>query len=390
MALVLGVLFSIVVMGITVAGAMIMKSHQAKTRTNFVSHGQAMQFARSGLTEAVGWLRKQTAQPVIDFEPVLDTTASPPVLETSDPDIGIVREFKITGAVWGRYEVWKDWATDPDPTRQPWRDTMRSMDISAQRGGLSPGTVWNIRSIGYVFRRVDPSVPFNELPNQVIGQDILEVEARRLSLQPPGQAALCSRRGNQVTVGTKGRVVGGNSGAGIYYPTGTGSPSVSGTGASVTGLPAMSANAGYSDSIESVFGVSLDDLQAMADRVVNDALDFPDPVPIKSLIVCKVPMTFSAAHPLSGTGVIVFLGNVTLQAGSYSAFSGLIYVQGNLSVREPAEIQGAVVVTGTTSLIGSADFTTITYDDGILNSLRQELGSYRLASAVARPLARDR
>lgn len=101
-------------------------------------------------------------------------------------------------------------------------------------------------------------------------------------------------------------------------------------------------------------------------------------------------MTFSAARPLRGTGVVVFLGNVTVQAGSYSAFSGLLYVQGNLSVREPAEIQGAVVVTGTTTLLGSSDFATITYDDGILNSLRHELGSYRLSGAMVRPLVRDR
>lgn len=251
-ALILGVLFTIVVLGITVAGALILKSHQARTKTNFVSHGQAVQFARSGLTEALGWMRKQTAQPVTAFEPVLDTVASVPILDTIDPDVGIVREFKITGAIWGRYEVWKDWATDPDPTRLVWRDRMRCVDISAQRGVLSPGTAWQLRSIGYVFRRVDEAVPFNVLPNQVVGQDVLEVEVRRLSLQPPGQAALCSRRGNSVTVQTKGRVVGGSTGAGIYYPTATGAPSVSGAGASVTGVPPTSAIASYNDTIDTV------------------------------------------------------------------------------------------------------------------------------------------
>ena len=35
------------------------------------AHGQSVQFAKSGLIEALGWLRKQTSQPVTAFEPVL-------------------------------------------------------------------------------------------------------------------------------------------------------------------------------------------------------------------------------------------------------------------------------------------------------------------------------
>src|SRR5688572_8461820 len=174
-ALVLGILFTIIVVGITISGALILKAHQTKTKTSFVSHGQSVQFARSGLTEALGWFRKQTSQPVLDFEPRLDTSATPQILDTIDTDVGIVREFEIAETVWGRYGGWEDWSADPDPERQAWRDQMRVVDISTERGNLSPGSVWKIRSMGYVFRLVDPSVPFDQAPNQVLGQELLEV-----------------------------------------------------------------------------------------------------------------------------------------------------------------------------------------------------------------------
>jgi hypothetical protein len=389
-ALILGIFFTIIVVGITVTGALALRSHQTKTRTSFVSHGQAVQFARSGLTEALGWLRKQTAQPVVTFDPRLDTTVNPPIIDTEDPVIGIAREFKITDAIWGRYEVWKDWSTDPDPVRLRWRNQMRCVDVSAERGNLSPGSVWKLRSIGYVFRRVDATVPFDQLPNQVLGQEVLEVEARRLALQPPGQAALCIHNGNACRVLTKGRIQGGSAGAGIYYLQGTGAPAVSGAGASVTGVPPMTSTAVYADTMNDVFGVSLAELKAMADSVITNPIDFPNPVPMNTLVVCEVPMTFTSTFPLRGTGVVVFEGAVNIDPGSNSAFSGLVYAAANLTMREPAELQGAVVALGNTTLQGSADFSTLIYDDGILNALRQNMGSYRLSGAITRPLQQNR
>lgn len=389
-ALILAILFTIIVVGITVTGSLILRSHQTKTKINFVSHGQSVQFAKSGLIEALGWLRKQTGQPVTAFEPTLNAAALPPILDTIDPEIGIVREFEITNSIWGRYEVWKTWDSDPNPTRLAWRQQMQCGDISDLRGDLSPGSVWRIRSLGYVFRRVDPNAAFNEAPNQVLGQEMAEVEARRLALQPPGQAALCSRTGSTVRVLTRGRVLGGTLAAGLYYLNGTSTPTVSGTGATLTGTPNRSAASTYDDSFEAVFGVSLDELDAMADYVVSAAVDFPNPVPIDTVVVAHTPMSFTSTLPLKGTGVAVVLGNTTIGQGSYSSFSGLLYVQGNLTLREPCEIQGAVVVTGSVTVQGNLDYVTIQYDDEILQHLRQELGTYRLSSAMSRPLSRDR
>lgn len=389
-ALILAVLFTIVVVGITISGTLILRSHQAKTKINFVTHGQSVQFAKSGLIEALGWLRKQTSQPVTAFEPHLQPSSTPPVLDTIDPEIGIVREFQITESIWGRYEVWKRWDADPDSERRAWRQKMQCLDVSDPRGHLSPGSIWQLRSLGYVFRRVDENAAFNEAPNQVLGQELAEVEARRLALQPPGQAALCCRTGSGVRVMTRGRVLGGTAAAGLYYLNGSGTVTVSGTGATLTGTPARSAATTYDDSFNTVFGVSLDQLKAMADYVVTTTTGFPNPVPIDTVVVSLVGQSYTAAYPLKGTGVVVVTGNTTINAGSYSSFSGLLYVQGNLTIREPCEIQGAVVVTGSITVQGNLDYATIQYDDDILQHLRQELGTYRLSSAVSRPLAQDK
>lgn len=388
-ALVMAIMFTVIVVGITVTGALTLRAHQAKTRVSFVTHGQAVQFSKSGLIEALGWLRKQTSQPVTTFAPVLDMAVAPPIMDTIDPDIGIVREFEITNSIWGRYEVWKQWDADPNATRLAWRQQMQCEDISGLRGDLAPGSVWRLRSIGYVFRRVDPNVAFNEAPNQVLGQDMTEVETRRLALQPPGQAALCTRTGSTTQVLTRGKVVGGSLGAGIFYRQGTGAITVSGTGASISGTPSQSASSTYDDSFEVVFGVSQTELAAMADYYVTNTADFPSPVPIDKVVMSTTGMTFTAAKPLKGTGVVAIVGNTTIGQGTYSAFSGLLYVQGNLTIREPCEIQGAVVVTGTVRVEGSSDWVTLTYDDSILAHLRQEVGTYRLSSAIQRPMAKD-
>ena len=104
-ALLLAIFFTIIITGLVFAGTIMIKTHRAENETRFRLHGQAAQFARAGLTDALGWFRKSKTQPVAQFTPTLDPGASPPLLETMDPDIGIVREFQINGPVWGRYEA---------------------------------------------------------------------------------------------------------------------------------------------------------------------------------------------------------------------------------------------------------------------------------------------
>ena len=389
MALVFALFFSILTLGIVVAGTMSLKAHREITQSRFASNGQAVEFARSGLVEALGWFRKQTAQPVTVLAPQLNNQVTPPVLDTVEPDVGIVREFQIHGSLWGRYEVWKEWPTDPDPDRLAFRTQVQCEDISDERGNLSPGSVWRLRSVGYVYRRNSASAAFDESPNRVVATQLVETEIRRLALQPPGQAALCVQDADDCEVRIRGRVLGGSLGAGIYYPFGTGNVTISGFGAAVTGVPPLSATNTYADDLVSVFGVNLTELKGMADSIILNMNEFPSPLPKDSLIVAETDLDFTSQNPLSGTGILVVVGDVTIDPGSYSTFSGLLYVDGDLELYAPAELQGAVVVTDDVIVQGMSDFATITFDDGIVNALRQRLGTYRKSSATIRPFQRD-
>lgn len=387
-ALLLGILFAIIASGLVLSGTLILDAHRTKTETNFRLHGQATSFARAGVMEAMGWFRKQSAQPVVEFWPVLDTTASPPILDTIDPEIGIVREFEITGSVWGRYEVWKQWDADPDLTRLAWRKKVQVEDISAERGTSGSGNVWRLRSIGYVFRRVDPTKPFDAHPNQVLGTEILETEIRRLTLAPPGEAAICVARGDRCALTGKVHVQ-GVSGAGVYYRSGTGSPSASG-GAKVSGSPGFSASSSYDGRVETVFGIGIDDLQTLADDRITSLADFPVPVPSNTLYYVEVPtLILDSTRPLKGSAVVFVRGDVDIRFGSKSFFSGLLYVDGDLTIREPADINGTIVCTGRVTIRGGADWVNITYDDGALTALRTEIGQYRLSGAIRSVRAKE-
>jgi len=395
MALVLGIFFTVIVVGLTVSGSFVLKSHQTKTRTNYVLHGQALQFARSGLNESLSWLRRQTVQPVTAFEPRMDTESAAPTLDTIDPDIGLVREFCISGEIWGRYEVWKDWPEDPDPARRFWRETMKAEDVSALRNADGAGTAWKLRSVGYVFRKQDATVPFNVLPNQVLGQEVLEVEALRMTLTTPGQAALNVGDGNSAHVNTNGRISGGSSAAGIYYPSGSGTPSVGPQVLRVAGTPQLATTTDYNDSFEAVFNGTYSDVRAAADLVVTSGAEFPVPVREGDIVVAEGgTWNFDESHPLAGSGLVVFRGNVVISPGSNSDFRGLLYVDGNLTLRGPAVIRGSVICTGNVTVQGAQgsnpQYAEIIYDDSALSAVRNRLGNYRIASTINRPVLGDR
>jgi hypothetical protein len=386
-ALVMAMFLAIVVTGIVLSGTLVLRSHRQQTETSFRLHGQASQFARAGLTEGLSWFRKQTSQPVVAFAPEFDPTAKPPVLDTADPDIGLMREFEISGSTWGRYEVWKRWDADPDPVRLAWRKQMQAEDISAQRSASGAGTVWRIRSVGYVFRRLDPTKNYDESPNGVLATDIAEVELRRMTLAPPGQAAVCTAMPGASSVNAKARVQ-GMTGAGIYFPNGMGTPSVA--PGSVTGFPALSGVDEYAGSVDEVFGVSAGDLRSISDDVITKESAFPAPIPPNSMLFVEVPLLrFTPVRRLLGNGIVYVKGDVVLEPGSNSFFTGLLYVDGSLTVQAPAELNGSFVVTKGITVAGVSDFANVGYDDAALQSLRTEIGQYRLSGAIRSVIAAE-
>jgi hypothetical protein len=390
-AIVVGLWFSVIVVGIVIAGSAYLSAHSKKTRNSFIARSQAIQIARSGLTESLNWLRRQTSQPVEDFAPQYAPSATPPVLDTIDPDIGLVREFRIAGKQWGRYEVWKEWDADPNATRRAWRQQVQCEDISEERMAGSDGAIWRLRSVGYVYTLVDPSKAYNVAPNVVLSREMLQTEVQRLSLNLPGEAALNVGDGNSAHVNTNGRIVGGNAG-GIHYPRSTGTPT---TGSKkdkrVTGSPALSTSSNYDDSPEAVFGIGFEDLRSLADLIVTSESEFPNPVPNNSLVIVDVgtTMNWDDELPLRGSGIVIVLGHAHIQSGSNSNFSGLLYVDGNLTMRGPSDVRGAVVVTGNMTLQGQPDYATITFDGDVLDELRLNFGNYTRSNTLLIPLQKD-
>ncbi len=324
-------------------------------------HGQAINAAQAGLVDALAWFRRQTTQPVSTFAPARNTSVTPPVNETDDATIGIVRDYVVDSQaqVWGRYEVRKT----------------AVRDVTAERGKQGTGTVWQLESRGFIYTRKDATKRYDEAPNQIIARSVARTEIQRLSLVLPANAGICCYRGDRVYTDTKTRLYGGDH-IGVAYPPSTGYPNVRGE---FTGSPRRTQASPYNDSISSVFGVTKNELVAMADIVVTSVSELPPKLPDMALVVINGNATFTSTQRMTGTGVLVVFGNLTVQSNSYSNYNGLIYVTGNYYQYAPSQVNGAVVSQGYTQLRATGDFAELFYDEGILTQIQRHMGQYRFA-----------
>jgi formylmethanofuran dehydrogenase subunit C len=103
----------------------------------------------------------------------------------------------------------------------------------------------------------------------------------------------------------------------------------------------------------------------------------------------SLSIEFNALKPLRGSGIVVVRGDVQILPGSTSYFTGLLYVEGNLTMKAPSQVRGAVVVTGTISVSGVGDYAEVTYDDKIVEGLRKSLANYRISRAARRRVLRE-
>jgi hypothetical protein len=342
--------------------------------------GQALNAANAGSVDALAWFLKQSTQPVTAFTPQRDLAATPPLNDTESPAIGIVRTYPLTfqGNVWGRYEV-----------RAP-----TVLDVTAQRGKSGAGTIWQFDSTGLVFvdRNGNQQMDWTDgngdglfewgEPGEVVALKTVRSEAQRLSLVlPGGNAALQSSNCATVNLtsgASKNRVLGSTAGTAIACKTGTGAPATA--GAAVTGNPPIQSTVSpYNDSIQSVFGVGLAELLSLANVKAPDVAGLPNPLPGMALVVVQGNAVFTPAHPLNGSGILVVLGDLTIQANSSSSFNGVIYVTGAYSQSGPSLILGAVVGQGPMTLIGGADITEADWDGTMVQLVRNALGGYRFA-----------
>lgn len=321
--------------------------------------GQALNAAHAGLIDALAWFRRQQIQPVMTFAPQRDLSQTPPLNETDDAAIGLMRDFVISrpGRVRGRFEV---------------RMTAVE-DVSVRRGKEGPGTIWLLESEGIVYHQRDPSRPYDLHPNAVIARESMRTEIQRLTLVLPANAAINAARGDAVSSQSKTRLM-GNKNIAIAYPPATGTPSTSGT---VTGDPARSTVDPYNGGIPSVFGVSQQELINMADLVVSGAADLPADLPDMYLICVRGDAAFTPSRPLRGSGILVVFGSLTIDAGTASSFNGLIYVTGNYTQNAPSQVSGAIVGGGPIAIRGSSDFSEVVYDSAILTQIQRQMGQYR-------------
>jgi hypothetical protein len=344
--------------------------------------GQAANAATAGSVDALSWFQKQSTQPVSTFAPQRNMAATPPINDTEFPAIGIVRTYPVSslGNVWGRYEV----------------RNATALDVTTQRGKTGAGTIWQFDSKGFIFidRDNDGLMDWTDAnsngvfdwgeTSEVIAAKTIRSEAQRLSLVlPGGNAALQSDDCSAVnlTSGAAGnRVLGSTAGIGIACKSGTGSPSIS--GATVTGNPATQTNVNpYNDSIQSVFGVNLTELLALASIKASSVAGLPNPLPEMSLIVVQGNATFTTSQPLIGSGILVVLGNLTIPANSASSWNGVIYTQGLYSQSGPSQVLGAVVSQGGITMMGGADVTETDWDPTMVQMVRNSLGGYQFTRA---------
>ena len=402
MALVWALFACLVIAGIVAAGSQSIVAVDKLGQVEFHADGHARAVAEAGLVDAFAWFRRQQTQPVVTFAPKLDLAATPVVNETDDASIGLVRDFEIMPSVWGRYEVRKPVAAETwtdsnanglydngeaftDTNGNGRHDAEReTRDVSTARGLAGAGSVWRIESHGTVFRRPNAALPLGTAPNTRLSSITIAAEVRRMVIVAPAAAAVCVKTRGGITIGNRTRIAGGTKG-GIVGLTGTGTPVITGT-PEITGTPANGTVPSYDDTINTVFGVSLAELKGMADGSYATASAFPAPIGDYTLNVVTGPITFDAARQLRGTGVVVVIGNCTVTDGSNSFFNGVLFVQGNLTIRAPVYFRGTVIATGTCDIAGSGgDYSEIDYDAGIISQTLLMLGQYRYSTGAYIP-----
>lgn len=360
-ALIWALFFVALTSGVLIAHSIEMTANRRTMDTRYRYVDVARNVALSGLTEATAYLRRQPNQPVLEFAPQSDPNADPPLDETEDPELGLVREYEIQGSLWARYEVRKD----------------EALDVSANYGE-SPGTVWDVAARAYLFQRNDRRRAFDAPPNRVLARQPIRTEMRGLPVDVPGSSAIVVLDPAQISMLGSG-VIDGASEPALSYRKPAGPVVLPTLDVSITGTPTAVAVANLSISVKDVFRVGNEQLRNLSDIVVTSPRqlenhDFED----QAVYVPGDLTLATSGAGLHGRMLLFVQGDFVAYGGNDSDFSGLLYVQGNSLIKGPFKFRGTIIAGGQLQVGGSADAVAINYDAGEVQRLRDALGRYRM------------
>ncbi len=408
-----------------------MVTNALKAGRNAKGDAQVYNVARAGIAHAVSWLQQQDEQPVLAFDPKAHTGApeEDPETPVGEEQLGLVHEFEIdpTRHLWGRYEVARS-AASPNPA--PARDSLAAgpasmlhagpiswtaEDVSLQRGSRIAGTVWRVRSRGYVFERQRASEAFD--PDRLKAHQVmtLETEVRRGAFRFR-DAALYGFIGQEDPARVNGAHIdlhahGDKANTRLEVADGAGYAYLLHTdrlitnraewhdGTSLTGQAVAGASdpaganfvqADLSAQLKDVFGVpDMLKLKELATSYYEDPFDLPQPLSAMGFYYLRPDggkVVFDGAPQLGGGGVLVVEGDCHIKGESAAqTFDGLLFVTGHLEIEKAATITGAVIAAKTIEIHGSeAKPAVVRYSKTVLDRVNAQLGSYREARSSLR------
>lgn len=370
----------------------------------FQRQAQASNIARAGLQDAIGWFKRQSTQPVrnnvasppyscstnpsvaadMAFNPL--SNADPLLSDTDDATIGLVKDIRLSGSLYGRYVVKRQGcSTTVDPHA--------AHDYSEEKGkgANGDGLIWYMESQGILYQRNSWSKTngkFNDGPDQggniILQKSSAAVEIQRLKIDPrPFPISLSKASGSASSSNVNSRCnimadqTGTSGGVYTYNATVNGSATCSlpTTGACVPAAPAPQAH----QSVDLVFGVTQVELKALADYIYSNVSNIPKKLApgIHYLEGGGTgTFTFNSSKPLTGSGVLFVNGNLTLSDGASSSFNGVVYVTGTLTVGNGNSLGGATVAQSLQCSPGNG-VAVIEYSSKVVQQIKNTLGLYR-------------
>lgn len=313
---------------------------------------------------------------------------------------------------WGRYVIRRqnirNWSPGPN-TFSAWDDPEAAHDISHIRyaSPLGSGDYWTLVSRGYIMdnpAKITYSAYYENTAlfqggnlvsapvNYYNGKRFLLAQARvygelyRINFYNPSAAAWVGNTSN-ITMYSNG-ILKGTGGYGYAYSAGG---AVTG-GSFVGGDLGTSINVGRAPTVSNTFpGQTPQKLSRLA-NTVGDINIFPrfddqnlsDIATRQTFYFVTGAATFlsgTSARVMTGNGLVFVNGDLTFNQGNLSAWTGIVFVQGNCWVHSPVNITGCLIVTGTLKIGDSPagnNKAEVTYDSALVDDVKKFLQKFRL------------